>query len=48
VLDLKTGEKLWEFAASRGISATAAIAEGTVVIGDTGGILYCFEPQPSR
>jgi outer membrane protein assembly factor BamB len=46
VLDLNTGKKLSDFVAGRGITASPAIGEGVVVIGDTGGNLYCLEPQP--
>jgi outer membrane protein assembly factor BamB len=43
VLDLKTGNKLWEFPAARGISAAPAIAKGVVVVGDNRGAVYCLE-----
>jgi outer membrane protein assembly factor BamB len=44
VLDLKTGEKLWEFNAGKAVMTSPAIARGVVVFGDNGGSLYCLEP----
>lgn len=44
VLDLHTGNKLWDFVTTRGVTATPAVGEGVVVIGDTGGSLFCLEP----
>ena len=45
VLDLKTGNKLWEFAAARAVTAGPAVAGGVVVFGDTAGNVYCLEPK---
>ena len=43
VLDLKTGRKLWEFSAQRGIAGAPAIARGLLVVADGGGAVYCLE-----
>jgi outer membrane protein assembly factor BamB len=45
VLDLKSGKPLWEFTAGRAITAGPAIGNGVIVLGDTAGNVYCFEPQ---
>ena len=45
VLDLRTGQSAGEFTAGRAITASPAIGEGVVVIGDTAGDLYCLEPK---
>jgi outer membrane protein assembly factor BamB len=45
VLDLKNGKPLWEFTAGRAITAGPAIGGGVIVLGDTAGNVYCFEPQ---
>jgi outer membrane protein assembly factor BamB len=45
VLDLKTGQSIWEFKASRAITASPAIGEGVLVIGDDAGNVYCLEPS---
>ena len=42
VLDLDTGEKLWEFDTAAPLVASPAIAEGRLVIGSEDGVLYCF------
>ena len=42
VLDLDTGEKLWEFDTAAPLVASPAIAESRLVIGSEDGILYCF------
>ena len=42
VLDLKTGEKLWEFDTAAPLFASPAIADGKIVIGSQDGVLYCF------
>jgi outer membrane protein assembly factor BamB len=44
VLDLKTGQKLWEFTAARAIEAGAAISNNLLLVADSAGNLYCFEP----
>lgn len=44
VLDLKTGKSLWEFNAARYMEAGPAIGAGVVVIGDSGGSVFCLEP----
>jgi outer membrane protein assembly factor BamB len=43
VLDLKSGQKLWEFTASRAIEAGAAISKNLLLFPDSSGNLYCFE-----
>jgi outer membrane protein assembly factor BamB len=45
VLDLKTGRNLGEFTAKRQIIAGPSIGRGVVVVGDTGGNVYCLEPK---
>ncbi len=45
VLDLKTGEKLWQFAAGRSIEAGVAIGAGVLVLGDSAGNVYCLERE---
>ena len=45
MFDLKSGEKLWEFAAGRSIVASPAVGQGVVVVGDADGALYCLEPK---
>ena len=42
VLDLESGEKLWEFNAGAPLSASPAIASGRLVIGSLDGRVYCF------
>jgi outer membrane protein assembly factor BamB len=42
VLDAATGEKQWEFDAGGPILASPALSAGRVVVGTTGGVLYCF------
>ena len=42
MLDLETGEKLWEFDTAAPLFASPAIAEGRLVIGSQDGVLYCF------
>ncbi len=42
-LELKTGREVWSFTAGRGIVAPVAIGRGVLVVGDTGGNVYCFE-----
>ena len=42
MLDLESGEKLWEFDTGAPLSASPAIAGGKVVIGSQDGILDCF------
>ena len=42
MLDLETGEKLWEFDTAAPLVASPAIAEGRLVIGSEDGVLYCF------
>ncbi len=41
-LDVKTGEKLWEYEAGGGFTASPAVAQGRLVIGNDDGELYCF------
>jgi outer membrane protein assembly factor BamB len=48
VLDLETGEKLWEFTAGAPLSASPAISSGRLVIGSQDGILYCLGAAESR
>lgn len=45
VLDLKTGQAQWEFQAARAVEAGVAIGSGVLLLGDTAGNLYCFEPE---
>ena len=42
MLDLRTGEKHWEFDTGGAITASPAIAGGRVVIGAQDGVLYVF------
>ena len=42
ILDLKSGEKLWEFDTGAPLSASPALADGKIVIGSQDGVLYCF------
>jgi outer membrane protein assembly factor BamB len=42
VLDLASGDKLWEFEAGAPFVASPALASGHVVIGTQDGVLYCF------
>ena len=41
-LDLKTGEKVWSYDAGAAFSASPAVAQGRLVIGNEEGVLYCF------
>lgn len=47
-LDLKTGEKRWEFATPLGFSASAATRGGRVYIGDSDGMFYCLEAASGK
>jgi len=40
------GEKLWEFDAGGGFTASAAVAEGRVVIASVDGTVWCFAAAP--
>jgi outer membrane protein assembly factor BamB len=42
VLDLETGREVWSFEAGAGFTASPAIADGRVVIGDVDGRIYAF------
>ena len=42
VLDAATGAKQWEFDAGSGITSSAALAGGRVVVASTDGVVYCF------
>jgi outer membrane protein assembly factor BamB len=42
VLDLASGEKLWDFEAGSPLSASPAIVDGYVVIGSQDGLLFGF------
>ncbi len=43
LLDVTTGEAVWEFDAGGGFSAGAAVAQGRVVIASDDGTIWCFE-----
>ncbi|MEQ8836037.1 MAG: PQQ-binding-like beta-propeller repeat protein, partial [Lacipirellulaceae bacterium] len=42
LVDLKTGEDVWDFNAGGGFIASPAISDGRIIIGNTDGTLYCF------
>jgi len=42
VLDLEKGQELQKLQLGKGITASAAIANGSLVIGTTDGMLYCL------
>ena len=42
MLDLESGENLWDFDTGAPLSASPAIADGKIVIGSQDGVLYCF------
>lgn len=41
-IDVKSGAKLWQFAAGGAVTASPAVADGRLVIGNDAGQLYCF------
>ena len=41
-VDLATGKETWQFEAGGGFTASPAISNGRIVIGNTDGALYCF------
>ena len=43
VLDLKTGQKRWEFRTAGKITAAPAIGRGVLVVGDESGLVYCLD-----
>ena len=38
----QTGKKVWEYEAGGDFTASPAVADGRLVIGNTDGTLYCF------
>ena len=43
VLDVASGERVWEFDAGGGFSAGAAVAAGRLVIASDDGTIWCFK-----
>ena len=41
-VDLASGKETWQFEAGGGFTASPAISNGRIVIGNTDGALYCF------
>jgi outer membrane protein assembly factor BamB len=41
-LDLKSGEKVWEYEAGGSFVGSPAVAAGRLVIANKNGVLYCF------
>ena len=41
-LDLKTGNKVWEYEAGGAFVGSPAVAAGTAVIASSDGVVYCF------
>jgi outer membrane protein assembly factor BamB len=46
MLELSTGKKVWSFEGDGSFVASAALAEGRMVIGCDSGLVYCFELNP--
>lgn len=44
-LDLKSGEKKWEYKVDSGFSASPAVRDGLIFIGDYDGTFYCLDNQ---
>jgi outer membrane protein assembly factor BamB len=42
LIDLPTGETKWEYDAGGGFTASPAVVDGRIIIGNTDGTLYCF------
>ena len=40
--ELKTGKQVWQYEAGGRFSASPAVAQGKMIIGNDAGDLYCF------
>ena len=47
-IDLKSGEKRWEFTTDLGFTASAAVRNGLLYIGDYDGRFYCFDAASGK
>ena len=42
LLDAKSNEVKWEYDAGGGFTASPAVVDGRIILGNTDGTLYCF------
>ena len=47
-LDMESGDLVWSFDAGSGFTASPAVADGRLVIGDSDGTLYCFGEKNNK
>ena len=45
LLDAETSEVKWEYDAGGGFTASPAVVDGRIILGNTDGTLYCFGPK---
>ncbi|QDU58571.1 outer membrane protein assembly factor BamB family protein [Aeoliella mucimassa] len=45
LIDLESGEETWQFDAGNNFVASPTVVDGKLLIGNTGGILFCFGEQ---